>query len=111
MTMQYRARVAGFLSAVLLTGGGSTLSPVFAADAAAVKQCEDLTALSTADMKVAKATLVEQPLSTRQAQESAVGGPQINRANNDAGTSAIPSTQQTFCRIELTLMQIGRAHV
>ncbi len=100
-----RSWIAGVAAAATLGGAMSVPLPVWAADAAAAKQCESLTSLSGGDLKITRARLVEQPLSVRQAQDSAVGGTPGNLAERGEETRA------PFCRVEVTIVPAPGADI
>ena len=93
---------AGLMATTMIAGAAPALA---APDAAAIKQCEAVTAISTAEMKIVKARLVERPLSAGEAQESATAGAFGDRL--DGGRS----TQKSYCRVEVTLMPAPGADI
>ena len=82
-----------------------------AADADAAKRCASIASLSRADMKV-KATYVDKPITTVQADNSSEGGPVRardggRRGDGDRGQT----TDQNFCRVEIRMIPAPGADI
>ena len=101
-----RAWMAGLLAATVL---GCVTPALAAADPAAAKQCASMTALSKGQLKVVKATMVDRPLSLREARDSAVGGTPGNAGANE--TSLQRATAHTFCRVEIVITPAPGAEI
>jgi len=95
----------GLLTAGLLTSA-APIAALAAADPAAVKQCESLTAISKGDVKITMARLVEQPMTARQLQDSASHPSAANKLDKGGKT-----TKQTFCRVEVTITPVPGADI
>ena len=85
------------MAATMLSG--FMAESAYAADAAMVKQCEAVAAISSETMTVTKATLVEQPLTAQQASGAATGAASGN------------ATSGTFCRVEVTTTPAAGAEI
>ncbi len=95
----------GLTAARALAGLGLLSSSALAADPAAERQCRAIAAISTTEMEVVTARLVEQPLSAGEAQRTATSA--AARPSANAGRS----TQQAFCRVEITMTPAPGAEI